>query len=99
MKGDIIMSDLKKYINKQMQDDEFCREYEKTRQAVAFQREMIRARIEKQMTQKQLAEKIGFRQSNISRIENGSVIPNVSTLMEIAKGLDMRLEIHFVNEE
>ena len=58
MKGDTIMSDLKKYINKQMQDDEFCREYEKTRQAFAFQREMIRARTEKQMTQKQLADLI-----------------------------------------
>lgn len=92
------MSDLKQYLSGQLENEEFREEYERTREEFAFRKEMIRIRMEKGMTQKQLADKIGFRQSNISRIENGTVVPNVSTLLEIARGLDKKLEIRFVEK-
>ena len=48
------------------------------------------------MTQKELAEKTGIRQSNISRIENGSASPTIDTLARIAAGLGKQLKIDFV---
>lgn len=48
------------------------------------------------MTQKELAEKSGLRQSNISRIESGAASPTVDTLSRIAAGLGKQLKIEFV---
>ncbi len=47
------------------------------------------------MTQKELAEKSGIRQSNISRIENGTCSPTIATLQALAKGLGMELMVSF----
>ena len=54
------------------------------------------ARLACNMTQKELAEKTGIRQSNISRIENGSASPTIDTLARIAAGLGKQLKIDFV---
>ncbi|MBQ6901260.1 MAG: helix-turn-helix transcriptional regulator [Firmicutes bacterium] len=90
------MSDLSKYIREQMKDPEFKELYEKSEGEYQVAREIIKARIEKNMTQQELAEKTGMRQSNISRIENGSCSPTVETLSIIAEGLGKKLEIRFV---
>ena len=47
------------------------------------------------MTQKELADKSGVRQSNISRIESGSCSPTVATLQALAEGLGKKLVISF----
>ena len=47
------------------------------------------------MTQKELAERTGIRQSNISRIESGACSPTVETLSRIAAGLGKQLKIEF----
>ena len=49
------------------------------------------AREEKNMTQKQLAEKIGTRQSNIARLESGNYNPSFQFLQRVAKALDKKL--------
>ena len=49
------------------------------------------------ITQNQLAEKSGVTQSNISKIENGSYRPSISTLKKIANALGKRLVIDFVD--
>ena len=48
------------------------------------------------MTQKELAERTGIRQSNISRIESGVTSPTVTTLARLAAGLGKKLKIEFV---
>lgn len=89
------MSDLKNYFDKQMQDPGFRAEYEKTRPEFEVTRALIEARVSEGMTQKELAEKSGIRQSNISRIENGSVSPTIATLQSLAAGLGKKLELTF----
>lgn len=89
------MSDFKKYLDTQLQDSEFLAEYEKTRTEFEVMRAVIRARLESKLTQKELSEKTGIRQSNISRIERGATIPNISTLKTLAKGLGKELHIEF----
>ena len=90
------MSDLKKYIERQMDDPEFAEEYEAIRPEYDAIRAVIAARLECNMTQKELAEKTGIRQSNISRIENGTSSPTVDTLARIAAGMGKQLKIEFV---
>lgn len=90
------MDDLERFLNEQMQDPEFAAEYETLQPEYEAIRAVIGARIESHMTQKQLAEKTGIRQSNISRIENGTSSPTVETLARIAAGMGKKLKIEFV---
>ena len=94
-KGAIQMDDLEKYWEKQMCDPEFRAEHEATRVEFELTRALIAARTESHMTQKELAERTGIRQSNISRIENGTCSPTVATLQTLAEGLGKRLMISF----
>ena len=90
------MSDFQKYLNGQLNDPEFAEEYEAQKPEYEAIRAVIAARLEQHMTQKDLAEKTGIRQSNISRIESGSTSPTVETLARIAAGLGKQLKIDFV---
>ena len=60
------------------------------------QAELIRARLECNMTQAELAEKSGIRQSNISRIENGNAIPRLDTLKARASAMGKSLKISMI---
>ena len=96
MKGVIAMSDFKNYLAQQMEEPAFAAEYEAQRPEYEAIRAVISARLACNMTQKELAEKTGIRQSNISRIENGSASPTIDTLARIAAGLGKQLKIDFV---
>lgn len=96
MKGVIAMSDFKNYLAQQMEDPAFAAEYEAQRPEYEAIRAVIASRLACNMTQKELAEKTGIRQSNISRIENGSASPTIDTLARIAAGLGKQLKIDFV---
>ena len=89
------MSDLKHYIERQMNDPEFKEEYDASETEYQLTRSLIAARIASNMTQKELADKSGVRQSNISRIESGSCSPTVATLQALAEGLGKKLVISF----
>lgn len=90
------MSDLRKYLDKQMEDPEFAAEYEAMRPEYDAVRAVIAARLESNLTQKELAERTGIRQSNISRIESGASSPTIDTLARIAAGLGKQLRIDFI---
>ena len=83
-------------IKEQMNDPEFAEAWAETELEDQIKRNLIQARIDAGLTQKELAEKSGVRQSNISRIENGTAIPTLQTLNAIAKGTGKKLKISFV---
>ena len=83
------------FFNKMMKDPEVKREYDALEPEFQLVREMIRARREAGLTQKELAERTGIQQSNISRIENGNGNPSLSTLNKLAQGLGKKLVISF----
>ena len=60
--------------------------------------QLIALRKEKKLTQKELAELIGDKQSNISRLESGDYNPTVDKLKKIANCLDSRLDIRFIDK-
>ncbi len=57
------------------------------------------ARDELGLTQKELAKRSGVSQSNISKFENGSARPQISTLKKLADGLGKKLAISFADRE
>lgn len=89
------MSDFREYLKKQMDDPDFKAEYEAMRPDYEAIRAVIAARLESNMTQAELAEKTGIRQSNISRIESGASSPTIDTLARLAAGLGKKLKIEF----
>lgn len=90
------MGNYRNYLERQLSDPAFAAEYENLQPEYEAIRAMIAARLESHMTQKELAEKTGIRQSNISRIESGSSSPTIETLARIAAGLGKQLKIDFV---
>ena len=82
-------------IKEQMNDPEFAEAWAETELEDQIKRNLIQARIDAGLTQKELTERSGVRQSNISRIENGTAIPTLQTLNAIAKGTGKKLKISF----
>lgn len=74
----------------------FAKEWKSSEPEYQIARELAQARIDQNLTQKQLAERSGLGQSNISRIETGGASPTVSTLAQLASGLGKCLEIRLV---
>ena len=72
---------------------ELRKEYEALAPQYEIIKAVIAARIEKQMTQADLAEHADTKQSNISRFESGNYNPSVDFLQKIAVALDKQLEI------
>ena len=60
---------------------------------------VISARNAANLTQKQLAQRSGVSQANISKIENGNYHPSLSTLKRIAGALGKRLIVSFEDPE
>jgi len=58
--------------------------------------QIARLRIQRGLTQTQLAEMVGTRQPSIARLENGSSVPSLSFLDRIATALDARIELRVV---
>ena len=90
------MSDYRKSLEKNMKDPEFKKEWDALELEYQIQAELIRARLECNMTQAELAEKSGIRQSNISRIENGNAIPRLDTLKALAVAMGKNLKISMI---
>lgn len=59
-------------------------------------RAIVDARISQNLTQKELSERIGINQADISKLENGTRNPSLNLLKRLADGMDMMLELKFV---
>ncbi len=55
--------------------------------------QLKQARKEQHITQEMLAERVGTKKSNISRLESGRYNPSLDFLIRVADSLDKRLEI------
>lgn len=86
----ISLSDL---IKEQLRDKEFRKEWEKSELQYQLVRQIIKMRLKKKVSQRELAEKAKITQAMISRIESGSASPRLETLTKIANGLDSRLTV------
>ena len=86
----------KDILKKKLNDPEFRKEYEKFEDEFKLASKLIKLRVSANLTQKELAQKIGTSQPAIARLESGQY-ENVSLafLKRISKALGTVPEIHF----
>ncbi len=90
------MTTFRDYLDENLNDPAFRAEWEEQAPERAVMREIAFEREGAGLTQKELAERVGMRQGNLSRLENGNGNPSINTLAKIARGLGKRLEIRLV---
>ena len=80
-----------------LEDAELKAEYDRLQPEYAVIQAILDARIKKGVTQKELAQKIGTKQSVISRLESGRANPSIGFLKRLAQALNSHLEIRFTS--
>ncbi len=90
------MSEFNDFLNEQLKNPEFRKEWEDIQPEMDVIRAMMEARISQNLTQKELAERTGINQADISKLENGTRNPSLKLLKRLADGLGMTLKIEFV---
>ena len=84
------------FLNEQLKDPAFRREYDALQPERAVIQAVIDARRRSGLTQKELSARTGIAQADISRLEKGNSNPSLKTLQRLANGMDMTLRVEFI---
>lgn len=76
-----------------MKDEDFKAEYEKLKPRYELIAQIIDARNKLNITQEELALRVGTQKSNISRFESGAYNPSLDFVTKIARSLGMEVYI------
>jgi DNA-binding XRE family transcriptional regulator len=83
-------SDIKELL---MKDEEFKLEYEKLKPRYNVISQIIEARTSQNITQEELAFRVGTQKSNISRLESGTYNPSLDFLAKVARSLGKEVQV------
>ena len=89
------MMKLDDFMKDQMEDPEFAKAYEEIQPEMNVIRAIVEARTSQNLTQKELSERTGIAQTEISKLEKGTRNPTVKLLQRLADGMGMELHISF----
>lgn len=78
---------------KWMKDPKFKKAYQDLEPEFSIIQQSIEKRIKNKMSQKDLAKKLGTKQSAISRLESGTYNPTLSFLKKLSRAFGGRLEV------
>ena len=81
------MTNFNDFLNEQMKDPEFKAEWDALDPEFSVIEAMLKARKESGLTQKQLSERTGIAQTDISKLERGNANPSLRTLQRLAAGM------------
>ncbi len=90
------LKDLKKRL---MEDPEFRDEYARADDEFSLIDALVRARRAAQLTQTELAQRLGTTQSAVARLEGGGVSPSFATLRRYAEATGTRLTVGLVQAD
>jgi len=86
------------FLREKLENPEFRKEYEALELRSQLATQVIQLRQKRGLTQVQLAELVGTKQSGISRLENMSELPSLSFLMRVADVLQAKIEIRMADK-
>ena len=89
------MSKHSDFLAEQLTDPAVKAEYDALAPEFAIIQAMIDARKSSGLTQKQLSERTGIAQADISKLESGNANPSLKTLQRLAAGMGMKIKIEF----
>lgn len=81
------------FAEREARDPEFRAAWEEQRPQYVLERALIQARLAAGLTQQQLADRLGKKQSAIARLETGRHPPRLDTLVEIARATEVSFTI------
>ena len=87
------MTKLKDLKARFMDDPEFREEYARVDEEYALIEALVRARAAANLTQAELAQRLGTTQSAIARLEGGRISPSFATLRRYAEATGTRLTV------
>ena len=90
------MTDFNAFLDEQLKDAAFRKEYEALEPEFTVKQALIDARTGEGLTQKEMAARSGIAQGDISKLENGTANPSVRTLQRLAAAMGKTLKIEFV---
>lgn len=89
-KAGVKFSEIKEML---MKDNEFQTEYEKLKPRYDIISQIIEERDRQNITQEELALRVGTQKSNISRLESGTYNPSLDFLTKVARSLGKEMQI------
>jgi predicted transcriptional regulator len=94
------MSSYSEYRDKALLEDKALKEeYDALAPEYDLIQALIDARKSQNLTQKELSERTGITQADISRIENGTRNPSLNMIKRLADGMGMVLKLEFIKAE
>lgn len=90
------MSSYDEFKKELLEDLEVKAEYDALAPEFDVIQALIDVRKQQNITQKELSERTGITQADISRIENGTRNPSLAMLKRLAKGIGMQLKVEFI---
>lgn len=91
--------DLEEYRRQLMRDPGVAAAQRRLQPKLDLGRQILHLRLERGWTQKELAERAGTKQANISRLENARLNPSVEMLQRVADALGAGLEVSLVTAD
>lgn len=92
------MTNYNDFKQKMLSNPEVKAEYDALEAEFDIIQAMIDARKNQHLTQKELSERTGITQADISRIENGTRNPSLEMFKRLAKGLGMQLKLEPISK-
>jgi transcriptional regulator with XRE-family HTH domain len=90
-------TDFDKYLDTQLKKSGFRKAYEDLEEEYELAKQVIRCRIDRNLSQAQLAKLVGTSQPAIARLESGNHTNlTLGFLSRLAKALDLRAELKFL---
>jgi len=83
------------HLKESLKDPEFRRAWEDSEVEYQLGRKLIEARLERKLSQRALAKKVGTSQAAISNIEGMNANPSLFLLKRISQALNTKLKINF----
>lgn len=91
--------DFEKYLEEQLKNEDFRKEWKALEPEYTIMKAMIDARTSQGLTQKELSKRSGIAQGDISKMENGNANPSIKTLQRLAYAMGKTLKIEFVDPD
>ena len=81
-----------------MADEEFRREFVALAEGFSIAAQLIEARTKANLTQEQVARRMGTTQSVVARLESGHPLPSLRSLRRYVSAVERKVEIWLVKE-
>lgn len=81
---------LDEVLDEELADPAFRREWERTALARAVALDVVRYRSTNELSQRKLAELLGWKPAQVARLEQGEHSPSIETLLHLSRSLGLR---------